>query len=177
MGFWPCHASNNVIPGTVLVYAVQDEDGRGYGLALELRWHSHRLEHGPCHAHDGLAPPLHRVVLLWYVWRGEMSLHPEVDEVSSKVAGVEFPAVIREERAQLPPGFSLYKRPEMLDRLGRLVLAAQQKQPHVSAMVVHQQEKEVPFVAGCRRRDGTAQVTVHKLQRLHGVIAHLLRER
>lgn len=56
---------------------------------------------------------------------------------------------------------------EALDGCWRLVFQRQEHQTYVSAEIIHQEQK-VSLPSSCRRRDGSAQVTVHQFELILG---------
>jgi hypothetical protein len=102
-------------------------------------------------------------VLFWSIRGGEMTLYTVLAAVVEEVACRELVAAVSPQRSQFPPGFGLHPGLERHEGIRRLILCAQQRQPHIAAHVVDEEE-EVFLACRSHRRYRPAQVTVNKLQ-------------
>lgn len=76
---------------------------------------------------------------------------------------MNFAAVVRAQDVELPFALHLCSSLGLIDRRCRITLSCEKRQRHKAACVIYQQQ-EVVVLAGCRRRDGAAEVAVDEVQ-------------
>jgi hypothetical protein len=90
-------------------------------------------------------------------------LHTHLREVLLEVASHEFTPMISTQGAQLFVTLPLSCCLDILEGHRRAVLGGQQHHPHVSTVIINEQEKEA-ILTWCYRRDRAIEITMYKLQ-------------
>jgi hypothetical protein len=109
------------------------------------------------------------------VRRRELPLHTKLREVVIEVARCELTPTISMQGVNLLATLPFCHRLDILDGHQHVVLGWQQDSPHVSAIVIHQQEK-IAITAWRHRSDWPTYVPMHELQRLYSPSERLMRE-
>ena len=86
-------------------------------------------------------------------------MYAEVDAELLEVACKELASTVSTQCAHWFASLPFRRGLDALDRRGRAILAGEQRDPHVSRVIIDQ-EQEVPITARSRWRDGAAEVAV-----------------